>query len=235
MRLIHTASLQLREFFDIYDIQYAILSHTWGGEGCEVSYQDMQDGKAESRSAYTKVTNAVAQALKDGYEYLWIDTCCIDKASSAELSEAINSMFRWYQKADICYTYLTDVSVSDGELASQHSSFRRSRWFTRGWTLQELIAPSHVVFYDKNWINLGTKLALKDTIAAVTGVNPYVLDGSSPPRDHSVARRMSWASTREATRLAEGRARGVQARSNGLWHGGYEQQTQSPRMNEGRL
>jgi hypothetical protein len=129
-------------------------------------------------------------------EYIWIDTCCIDKSSSAEL---INSMYRWYKNAYVCYAYLSDVLVvQDGKVDS--SAFAKSRWFTRGWTLQELIAPSNLIFYSRDWKSFGTKAELKAEISNITGVGVSILDGQSP-QSASVAARMFWASKRVTTRV----------------------------------
>lgn len=129
------------------------------------------------------------------------DTVCIDKSSSAELSEAINSMYRWYQNAQICYAYLADVTVAEKPRGGG-SAFERSRWFTRGWTLQELIAPSNLVFYSSDWRRIGTKSELRDIISEITGINVGVLGGTDP--DHfSIAQRMSWASKRKTTRVED--------------------------------
>ncbi|KAK4032106.1 HET-domain-containing protein [Parachaetomium inaequale] len=133
MRLLHTTKLQLVEFQN-QDIlpsaipPYAILSHTWAEE--EVSFQDVQQGLAQSQRGYERVAGACALAVQDGFEYLWIDTCCIDKASSAELSEAINSMFRWYRDAEVRYAFLSDVDAEENPY-SEASSFCKARWFTR--------------------------------------------------------------------------------------------------------
>ena len=125
-----------------------------------------------------------------------VDTCCIDKSSSAELTESINSMYRWYQEAAICYAYLFDVQSGD------MSSLSRSAWLTRGWTLQELIAPARVEFYSSTWDNLRTKASLKKEISAVTGIDVEVLEGADPDR-FSVTKRMSWASKRTTTRVED--------------------------------
>src|SRR5271155_2971591 len=138
MRLLNSKTLKLEEFPESEIPKYAILSHTWGKD--EISFQDMQTGSAGKKAGYTKIKFSSAQALDDGLDYFWVDTCCIDKSSSAELSEAINSMYRWYQNAQICYAYLADVIVAE-KPRGRGSAFERSRWFTRGWTLQELIAP----------------------------------------------------------------------------------------------
>ncbi|OIW27820.1 hypothetical protein CONLIGDRAFT_551906, partial [Coniochaeta ligniaria NRRL 30616] len=129
-------------------------------------------------------------AFRDGLAYVWIDTICIDKSSSAELSEAINSMFKWYRNAAICYAYLSDVPQVRLEY---------SRWFTRGWTLQEMIAPQELRFYDANWDALGTKSDLLDRLCDITGVDTTALRGGNL-RFFSVARKMSWASRRQTTR-----------------------------------
>ncbi|KAK4188581.1 HET-domain-containing protein [Podospora australis] len=168
MRLLHTKRLELKEFFGRSAPPYAILSHTWAED--EVLFQHMQQGSAASRYGYRKVLGACAQAVKDGFEYIWIDTCCIDKSSSAELSEAINSMFRWYREAHVCYAFLSDVD-SDEDPAALGSEFSKSRWFTRGWTLQELIAPPLVYFYASDWKEIGSRSALLHTVVYITKIN----------------------------------------------------------------
>ncbi|KAK0712502.1 ankyrin repeat-containing protein [Lasiosphaeria miniovina] len=197
MRLLRTevsaGRLQLCEFSDDAIPEYAILSHTWGED--EVTLQDI---RAEARqlghlSGYEKILNCCARAKADGHDYVWIDTCCIDKTSSAELSETINSMYRWYERAGQCYAFLADVPSK--------SSFSESRWFTRGWTLQELIAPPTVVFVDGNWNDLGTKVTLQQDISRRTNISPGVLAGNVS--DASVAQKMSWAAGRQTTRAED--------------------------------
>jgi hypothetical protein len=108
MRLLHTKNLTLEEFGDRDILRlYAILSHTWGKE--ETSLQDLETGNLESRQGFSRLKTTCCRAAEDGFDCVWIDTCCIDKRSSAELSEAINSMYRWYQNAVVCYAYLEDV------------------------------------------------------------------------------------------------------------------------------
>ena len=162
---------------------------------------------AKTKAGYSKIEYSRTQAAKEGLEHVWVDTCCIDKASSAELSEAINSMYQWYKAAKVCYAYLADVSIHDASIgagfSSSNSAFATSKWFTRGWTLQELIAPPKLVFYDKDWNELGTKESLTSALAEVTGVDGEVLDGNLRPLDVSIARRMSWAAKRETTRLED--------------------------------
>jgi hypothetical protein len=131
-------------------------------------------------------------------EWAWVDTCCIDKKSSAELSEAINSMYAWYAEAAACYAYLSDVQTSD-DVQSEDSMFRRSRWFTRGWTLQELIAPRFVDFFDTTWKFVGTKLTLSNLLHEITGVSLDSLR-TRGLRGISIAQKMSWAASRQTTR-----------------------------------
>ncbi|KAM5530181.1 hypothetical protein V8D89_016147 [Ganoderma adspersum] len=138
-------------------------------------------------------------AARDGFEWIWIDTCCIDKTSSSELSEAINSMYAWYAAADVCYVWLHDVDDIHPS-QSGPTSFSRSAWFTRGWTLQELLAPRYVVFLSKKWHTLGTKQTLGHRIKTVTGISEDVLSKTVDLHAVSVARRMSWAATRRTTR-----------------------------------
>jgi hypothetical protein len=195
MRLLHSTTLKLEEFSSSEIPDYAILSHTW--EKDEVSFQDIQGHMVEERGGYAKIKNCGLQADHDGYKYFWIDTCCIDKSSSAELSESINSMYRWYRNAKVCYAYLADVPA-DTNPWSENSAFVKSRWFTRGWTLQELIAPSRIVFYGKDWCTIGTKSSLRGKLSAITGVDTEVLAGQDPGTI-SIARRMSWAAERKTT------------------------------------
>jgi hypothetical protein len=192
---------------------YAILSHTWGAE--EILFKDLKSKYREtskSKHGYQKVEKSCIQAEKDGYTHIWIDTCCIDKSSSAELSEAINSMFEWYRCSGICYAYLADVSGDDEE------QFNTSKWFTRGWTLQELIAPTQVEFFDRDWIPLGDRRKWALTISALTSIREPLLNHGQGFVDHdlgffgrirdirvllkaeSVAAKMAWASNRQTTR-----------------------------------
>lgn len=203
MRLLHTSTISLSEFYDDEIPKYAILSHTWGKE--EVSLHDLRlqkKARLNRLEGYRKIKGCCARAALEGYQFIWIDTCCIDKTSSAELSEAINSMYRWYQDAQICYAYLADVCIGDQGLGSPRGKKElcQSRWFTRGWTLQELLAPHNLVFYDENWRYLGTKWELKKQISLVTGIqvdHMYNIDRAS------VAQKMSWASIRRTTRVED--------------------------------
>ena len=130
MRLLDTTTFKLKEFLDDPGAEYVILSHRW--EEDEISLQQLVSGQVRGDElGFLKIQKCCEEAAREGFQYVWIDTCCIDKTSSAELSEAINSMYRWYQKAARCYAYLSDVEIID-ELAE-------SLWFTRGWTLQELV------------------------------------------------------------------------------------------------
>jgi hypothetical protein len=157
MRLLHTRKLELQEFKPREVPNYAILSHTWREE--EVTLQDIKTNQATNLQGYEKISKACFVAAADGFDFIWIDTCCIDKTSSAELSEALNSMYRWYQEAEECYAYLADVPHSsvDQAIGFTGPEFQKSRWFTRGWTLQELIAPLSVIFLDSEWKEIGTK------------------------------------------------------------------------------
>ncbi|KAF2185267.1 HET-domain-containing protein [Zopfia rhizophila CBS 207.26] len=192
MRLLNTTTLLPEEFGGSETPPYAILSHTW--ESNEVTFQDIGEGYAQNDVRYKKIEKSCSLAAADGYRYIWIDTCCIDKTSSAELSEAINSMYRWYQDARVCYAYLADVP--------SFKTFSESKWFTRGWTLQELIAPSIVIFLDEEWREIGTKSSLQRRISETTGIPVNILLGDDVGRA-SVAQRMSWASKRETKRVED--------------------------------
>jgi hypothetical protein len=194
MWLLGTTSLELSAFFDNTP-HYVILSHTWGSE--ELSFQDIQGShdRISHRAGYKKIKNCCAKALEAGFRYVWIDTCCIDKTNSTELSEAINTMFRWYKNSTTCYAYLEDIEP-------EGPRFMGSRWFTRGWTLQELIAPTDVQFFDRDWNEIGSRESLKDSIEEVTGIPDGILMNGSL-REHCVAEIMSWAAGRHTTRVED--------------------------------
>jgi len=195
MRLIHTTTLEITLFLQRELPEYVILSHTWGEE--EVTLQDMQSGTASEKKGYAKIVGCCKKAAEDGYLFCWIDTCCIDKTSSAELSEAINSMYRWYEDSNVCYAYIADVPSRNNL-----SSFLASKWFKRGWTLQELIAPPIVEFYAADWSEIGTRLSRQKQIANITGISLRVLQGEDLA-SCNVAERMSWAAHRITTRLED--------------------------------
>ena len=202
MRLLTTSTIELEWFLTENLPDYSILSHTWGDD--EVSFQDMVnpcEGLDET-AGYKKIQACCAQAASEGLEYVWVDTCCIDKTSSAELSEAINSMYLWYQRAEVCYAYLADVPGCEDDCDFERSGFSQSRWFTRGWTLQELLAPSSLVFLDETWVEIGTKASLQELVSEITGIDSQILldyDGSYI----TVAQKMYWASKRETTRVED--------------------------------
>lgn len=240
MRLLNTTTLRLETFAVKPPEPYAILSHTWGEN--EVLFDDINrllngdDAQNAPTAAWSKVWKSCEIAASMGLTYIWIDTCCIDKTSSAELSEAINSMFRWYEEAQVCLAFLSDVpSIADGEngedsdnhyvnahsadgeelddkdghsatsTVDRYDKFRRSRWFVRGWTLQELIAPHNVTFYSDDWQEIGTRHFLTHVINEITGVPDSVLLSRFGERracldDICVAERMRWASNRSTTR-----------------------------------
>ncbi|KAF2023870.1 HET-domain-containing protein, partial [Setomelanomma holmii] len=209
MRLLNVGTFTLKSFFE--DVPaYAILSHCWDEE--EVVFSDLTDlDAARAKKGYDKIEKTCAQAAKDGFEYCWIDTCCIDKSSSAELSEAINSMFAWYRNSGKCYAYLADVQTPE--------DFANSKWFTRAWTLQELLAPSHIEtetlrngtrsgsntgmeFFSQDWTRLGSKGGLSVTLSKITSVPKEYLERVSP-ENASISMRMSWAADRHATRAED--------------------------------
>jgi hypothetical protein len=205
MRLINTQTLRLEEFTDYQTPQYAILSHTW--EAKETRFEDLSPTETLETKGDEKILNCCRRAAKDGWSYVWVDTCCIDKRSSAELSEAINSMFRWYQYSVVCYAYLCDVSPVSSLLRGivggpGRDDIAKSKWFTRGWTLQELIAPQRVIFFSRDWREIGTKDEWSDWLSEITGIDKGVLMGKSP-ECVPVAHRMSWASMRETTRVED--------------------------------
>jgi hypothetical protein len=225
MRLINVHTREIREFLSDSDIEpYAILSHTWAEE--EVTFEDFQslpNASLTAKKGYAKIDNCCLQAAADGYDWAWVDTyvlggpvgrstfgqtadgharCCIDKRSSAELSEAINSMFRWYQKSAVCYTYFADVQAHvDPDML--HAELAGARWFTRGWTLQELLAPRDMVLYAQDWKRFGTRSALHDSLSQITGIETAYLCGSLPLDAASVSKRMSWAARRNTSKTED--------------------------------
>jgi tetratricopeptide (TPR) repeat protein len=186
-------TFSLVEFDRNHVPDYAILSHRWGAKDEEVSFKDMENNTASSKVGYQKLQFCAEQAAKDGISYFWIDTCCIDKSSSTELSEAINSMFAWYRDASRCYVYLLDVSVSDWKSSLQHS-----QWFKRGWTLQELIASKLCFFFSKENKLIGDKTELETRLHEITQINRKALQGT-PLSEFSFVERMSWAARRQTT------------------------------------
>jgi Heterokaryon incompatibility protein (HET) len=194
---------------DIPQYPYTILSHTWGQASEEVTFEDMIEGSGPGKPGYKKIKFCGDQAARDGFKYFWVDSCCIKKSSDAELSESINSMFRWYQRAKKCYVYLSDVSTGEnerkrkrGDQNSQNTwkaAFRGSRWFTRGWTLQELLAPVSVEFFSREGKLLGDKAFLCQQLYEITGIALPALQNTSLSQ-FSINERFKWAQNRQTTR-----------------------------------
>ncbi|KAL6835632.1 hypothetical protein J3E69DRAFT_319241 [Trichoderma sp. SZMC 28015] len=210
IRLINIETLKLETFSGKNIPKYTILSHTWGPDSEELTFDDLQKGitdksgigsiKLKGCCDQVKRDNIKEEKEENKVQYVWIDTCCIDKSSSSELQEAINAMFDWYADASVCYAYLWDVPEDDKPPSDRESKFFTSRWFTRGWTLQELLAPKEVRFYNTEWKFIGDKITLNRTIEDITGISWLVLKGIDKIQNASVAQRMSWAARRETTR-----------------------------------
>jgi hypothetical protein len=210
MRLLKRSSddgFNLISFDDDNPPPFAILSHTWittETENHEVTYNELVAGIRKDKAGYEKIRFCGERAAADSLTYFWVDTCCIDKSISNELSTAINSMFRWYQRAAKCYVYLSDVSTvadateTEASQVSWEDEFRRSRWFTRGWTLQELIAPTSVEFFSKEGKPLGSRKSLEKVIHDITKLPIGVLRGQ-PIAEFSVEQRMNWVVERTTT------------------------------------
>jgi hypothetical protein len=211
MRLLHKITLQFEEFIGDDSPPYGILSHTWGKD--EITFVDMvryNEGDPEIQSKIKKkrgwgkiefMQNVTRDVVN--INHFWVDTCNIDKSSSAELSEAINSMYRWYSNAFACYAYLSDLLVTSMDVKDAADQLKRAKWFTRGWTLQELLAPKKVVFFNGYGKELGTKETLCTILSETTGIDEDMLMGITHLWDVSIARRMSWASDRETTRTED--------------------------------
>jgi Heterokaryon incompatibility protein (HET) len=196
-------NLELVSFNDDEVPPYAILSHTWTA-GQEITHSELASGTGKDKTGYAKIRFCVDRAAQEGLHYSWVDTCCIDKSNHNELSTAINSMFRWYQRAAKCYVYLSDVripaEVDDAEAfrVTWAEAFRRSRWFARSWTLQELLAPPTVEFFSEEGMRLGSRISLEREIHKITRIPIAVLRGQSLS-EISKEERMSWAANRTTT------------------------------------
>ncbi|KAL9584509.1 MAG: hypothetical protein Q9212_002073 [Teloschistes hypoglaucus] len=218
MRVLNTRTLEFREVITPSALGalggYAILSHTWGEE--EVSFHDFHNRKSQQLQGYKKIKSYCNVADSDGHKYLWIDTYCIDKKSSAELTEAINSMYAWYSEARMCYVYLSDYTAENQWHPFSAKPLRRktpfhlnsdlfaqSRWFSRGWTLQELLASYRIQFLDNTWQYFGDKTTLLGYISSATGIDELYLRDRASIASASVATRMSWASARVTTRIED--------------------------------
>ncbi|KAI0708166.1 heterokaryon incompatibility protein-domain-containing protein [Cerioporus squamosus] len=212
MWLLSTDRAVLQSFASPEDVPdgYATLSHVWDEE--EQSFQDVQRIERECASTGKNPRDLVSEKIRrccelaesHGYKWVWIDTCCIDKTSSAELSEAINSMFRYYALADICYGYLRDVPFLADVRGADAEYFVQAKWFRRGWTLQELIAPRFFLFLSKSWQVLGTKADFAELIEDWSHIPATVLRFEVSHTEFSIAQRMSWfGAGRETTRLED--------------------------------
>lgn len=201
MRLLHVDSsrgLISTDFSQKTIPPYAILSHTWGDD--EFLFEDLVNGTGTSKAGYEKILFCGEQAARDHIQYFWVDTCCIDKWNLRELSNAINSMFRWYKSAAKCYAFLSDVSMPVADAQQRQDmwveSFRMSKWFTRGWTLQELLAPTSVDFFSLERQLLGNKQSLEQQIHEITHIPVRALQGD-PLDEFSAHERMTWMEGRE--------------------------------------
>ncbi|PNP79211.1 hypothetical protein FNYG_07287 [Fusarium nygamai] len=200
MWLINTTTIAL-EVKNVSSTPYAILSHTWGDD--EVTFEDMMTGQEKGKKGYVKIIHTCRLAKERGIAYAWVDTCCVDKRSSAELAEAINSMFNWYKLSEVCFAHLEDLKIHRGPQDDPLSGMSSCRWFTRGWTLQELIASRNLEFYDSAWNYRGTKAGLRGGISGLTGIDIAVLEDNAILETIPVAKRMSWAADRETTRVED--------------------------------
>lgn len=196
MRLLHATHLYMKVFHGSKIPPYVILSHRWEDADEEVELKDFELGNASNKQGYVKVQNLCRIAREYGVEWVWLDTCNIDKANSTELNEAINSMYKWYANSEFCVAYLFDYD------SHKHKSIGVSTWFNRCWTLQELISPRTVRFYDGLWHFCGTKAKVCKKLAEITGIDTDTLRGADPRRC-SIAQRMSWAAGRQATRIED--------------------------------
>ncbi|KAK6857285.1 HET-domain-containing protein [Apiospora arundinis] len=199
MRLLNTSTLEFRWLTeDEPTPPYAALSHCWGTD--EVLYDDLQNTRLFSQKyGFQKLLGACREAL-DGHnlDWLWADTVCIDRSSSAERAESINSMYRWYRNCSICLAYLDDICSS-----GTPEDMANSRWMQRSWTLIELIAPRQLKFYKADWSVLGTKESLISILSSITHIDQAVLEDAETVDDISIGKRMSWAAQRSARKVED--------------------------------
>jgi hypothetical protein len=203
MRLSNARTQQL-ELFNGNDIpEYAILSHTWGEDKDEALFEDAVPIKASAtKKGWKKIDAACTQTVRDKFKYIWVDTCCIDKSSSSELSEAINSMFQYYRNAMISPRGRERVNsgLLRENLATLRPLLSSARWFQRRWTLQELVASKEIKFYSSIWTYIGSKTALYFLISSIAGIDQDVLSNPNFLATVSIAKRFSWAANRKTTR-----------------------------------
>ncbi|EPE02699.1 het domain-containing protein [Ophiostoma piceae UAMH 11346] len=218
MRLLNATSLKFRDYPDESRFPpYVILSHTWDDKQ-EVTLRDMASPYLTDKEGYSKITNTCRLARERGIEWVWIDTCCIDKTNNTELTESINSMFRWYKLAEVCIVHLVDFTktpqpdisvyapgdLSCGLLTPQDSeNIVKCAWFHRGWTLQELLAPAQVEFYDTAWTHIGSKARLCPLVSHITRIPENAIQGTIDLAVYSTAQRMAWASSRVTTKIED--------------------------------
>jgi hypothetical protein len=202
-RLINATTYKLEEFLESRPPSYAIVSHTWGKD--EIELRDFTDDPPNPSNLYRfhKIRVACEKAKKSNLSYIWIDSCCIDKTNMAELEVALQNMFQWYRNATICFAYLSDISMDGPQSPRFQWHLGKCRWFTRGWTLQELLAPPEVVFFNMDWFMIGTRYLLRETLEDITGIDSSYMDPKWLPdllAETPAAKIMSWMSKRETTR-----------------------------------
>ncbi|KAI0143660.1 hypothetical protein GGR57DRAFT_483674 [Xylariaceae sp. FL1272] len=210
MRLLNTTTFQVENSGPRPDAS-AILSHRWLGD--EIKLQEIHQYENELRSGrrplsspqVDKIRGACQIARSKGFKSLWMDTCCIDKTDAREYAEAINSMFAWYRESKLCITYLSDVRKPESGFTNGPDAFKSvtrkgpSLWFSRGWTLQELLAPRELEFYDMDWNYIGNKRQLAGAIAEITGIDARFLTGERHIAEACIAVKMSWMARRQTT------------------------------------
>ena len=214
--MIHTGKqvdrrMKVFEFHDDKTTEYAILSHRWI-DSTEVEYEEMvnlakmdrqEQDEIRGRKGYKKIVDTCKQAKQDGYEWVWVDTCCIDTRSSTDILEAINSMYRWYANAIVCYAYLHDVDGPSFPTRKDDEKYPKDgwpEWFSRGWTLQEMLAPRNLLFFNEDWQPIGDKKSLADTLNTITGIPAHIFGNGLEGNRPCVAQIISWAANRTTTR-----------------------------------
>ncbi|KIJ66015.1 hypothetical protein HYDPIDRAFT_27217 [Hydnomerulius pinastri MD-312] len=185
-------------------VRYAMFSHRWDAGG-EPTFRDISRGKRSNVAGYAKLSQFCKTAKALGYKLAWSDTCCIDKGNTAELSEAVQAMYKWYIHCHVCIVHLAG--------SNSIFEFEKESWFKRGWTLQELLAPKRVKFYNKDWEPFTGATLTNDkehdlfleTLSRITGIPQQVIaaDNSNGIRNRSIWEIMSWAANRQTTRVED--------------------------------
>ncbi|KAK2742724.1 het and ankyrin domain protein [Colletotrichum kahawae] len=198
MRLLHCLQQKIYHFTYPPSVQYAIFSHTWSSPHDDEWLSYTPAGQRSHSTKQDIIRRVCNLALSHNLQYVWIDEACIDKSSSADVSETINSLPKYFQRATICFAFLVDLPC--GTAVPCRDTWARCQFWTRAWTLQELILPSNLQFYDAQWHLRGERSSehLHSLISGITGIDEDILNHERTLDQASVARKMSWAACRRS-------------------------------------